>query len=73
MSSLPDLPPPALESLRASTRRRFLRDGGVGLGALALGSLLDPRRLGAATAPAGAGQLPGTHLAPKAKNTIYPL
>ena len=33
---------PVLESLKNATRRRFLRDCGTGIGALALGSLLNP-------------------------------
>jgi len=35
----PQLPTPILESLKASTRRRFLQHCGTGMGALALGTL----------------------------------
>jgi len=64
------LPSPALEHLRTTTRRRFLRDCGTGMGALALGSLLNERLLGAAP-EAGGIPAPLTHFAPKAKNIIY--
>ena len=62
------LPPPVLDALRDSTRRRFLQQCGAGVGALALGSLLDGRLLGA---EAGQPVLGRPHFAPKAKNIIY--
>ena len=55
-----------LFNLKQTTRRRFLRDCGVGLGNLALASLLNPSLL--STASAGPHAL---HFAPKAKNIIY--
>jgi hypothetical protein len=45
------------------TRRAFLKRSGVGLGAMALGSLL--------TEAVGAGAGPSTHFAPRAKRVIY--
>ncbi|MCC6232676.1 MAG: DUF1501 domain-containing protein [Verrucomicrobiales bacterium] len=63
----PVLTPPALDALRNSTRRRFLKDCAAGVGSLALASLLDQRVL-AAAAPAAS---PQPHFAPKAKNIIY--
>jgi hypothetical protein len=62
------LPPPVLDALRDSTRRRFLQQCGAGVGALALGSLLDGRLLGS---EAGQPVLGRPHFAPKAKNIIY--
>ena len=50
----------------AATRRYFLKQGGAGIGALALGSLLPPDLL-ASTTPAAAP----AHIAPKAKRIIY--
>src|SRR5437660_3835349 len=48
-------------------RRRFLARAGLNLGALALGTLLDPGR-----ARADAGSLPGLpHFPPKARRVIY--
>jgi hypothetical protein len=53
-------------------RRALLREGGLGLGALALASLLDERAL-AAPAPAASGALPSAvpPFAPRAKRVIY--
>ena len=65
----PQLPTPILESLKASTRRRFLQHCGTGMGALALGSLLNPS-LQAAGSDSGPA-LKAPHFAPKAKNIIY--
>jgi hypothetical protein len=62
------LPPPVLDSLRDTTRRRFLQQCGTGMGALALGSLFNERLLGA---DAGQTVLGRPHFAPKAKNIIY--
>ena len=59
---------PSLESLRASTRRRFLQQCGTGMGALALGSLLNDKLL---AADSGLPTLGRPHFAPKAKNIIY--
>jgi hypothetical protein len=59
---------PRLESLRASTRRRFLQQCGTGMGALALGSLLNDKLL---AADSGVPTLGKPHFAPKAKNIIY--
>ena len=62
------LPSPVLDSLRASTRRRFLQQCGTGMGALALGSLLNDKLL---AADSGLPTLGKPHFAPKAKNIIY--
>jgi hypothetical protein len=61
-------PSPVLDSLRASTRRRFLQQCGTGMGALALGSLLNDKLL---AADSGLPTLGRPHFAPKAKNIIY--
>jgi hypothetical protein len=65
------------EALRATTRRHFFRRCGVGLGGLALTSLLN-ERLFAADAKAAGTALPvnplaarAGHFAPKAKRVIY--
>ncbi len=57
----------------ALTRRTFLRQSTTGLGALALGSLLNPRLLAApgANPLAVPGALQALHFAPKAKRVIY--
>ena len=52
------------------SRRDFLQRTSLGLGALALGSLIDPVRLRAATPDQG-GILGKPHFAPKAKRVIY--
>ena len=62
------LPPPVLDALRDRTRRRFLQQCGTGIGALALGSLLDGRLLAGDAATPVLGR---PHFAPKAKNIIY--
>ena len=62
------LPSPILDSLRATTRRRFLQQCGTGMGALALGSLLNDKLLAADN---GLPTLGKPHFAPKAKNIIY--
>ena len=65
---MPSLPSPVLDSLRASTRRRFLQQCGTGMGALALGSLLNDQLF---AADSGVPTLGKPHFAPKAKNIIY--
>ncbi|MEN9734620.1 MAG: hypothetical protein RLZ45_2615, partial [Verrucomicrobiota bacterium] len=70
MNAMNPLSGPVLDSLRSSTRRRFLQHCGTGMGSLALASLLDDK-LFAAGAPGNAAPIPGTHFAPKAKNIIY--
>ncbi len=62
------LPSPVLDSLRTTTRRRFLQQCGTGMGALALGSLLNDKLL---AADSGLPTLGKPHFAPKAKNIIY--
>lgn len=62
------LPPPVLDALRHTTRRRFLQQCGTGIGALALGSLLNDRLFATAAALPVLGR---PHFAPKAKNIIY--
>ena len=52
-----------------ATRRWFLRECGVGLGAVALGQLLGHDGHGAATGDPAAGKLP--HFTPKAKKVIF--
>jgi hypothetical protein len=60
-------------SLLRQTRRHFFRDCGIGVGAMALGSLLQRDGAEAATAQPLAGPLDArpTHFAPKAKNVIF--
>ena len=52
------------------TRRHFFGRAATGIGALALGSLMNPQLFAAKASPAGS-MLPGTHFAPKAKRVIY--
>ncbi len=59
---------PAFDALRDTTRRRFLRQCGTGMGALALGSLLDDKLFAADSSLPMLGK---PHFAPKAKNIIY--
>ena len=59
---------PALASLRATTRRRFLQQCGTGMGALALGSLFNDKLFASDGSAPGLGR---PHFAPKAKNIIY--
>jgi len=61
-------PEQAIQQLRDTTRRRFLQRCGTGMGALALGSLLN-EKLFAATP--GEPVLGKPHFAPKAKSIIY--
>ena len=65
MESLP------LDRIRNSTRRRFLKNCGTGMGALALASLLDDKLFAAQPKAAGGILASGLHHAPKAKNIIY--
>ena len=61
------------------SRRRLLTRGSLGLGAVALSSLIDPQLFAAASAregapggaPAGTGSFKAPHFAPKAKRVIY--
>ena len=62
------LPSPVLDSIRDQTRRRFLQQCGTGMGALALGSLLNDQLF---AADSGVPILGKPHFAPKAKNIIY--
>lgn len=50
------------------TRRDFLQKTSLGLGAFALGSMLNP---GLLANTMGGGHVPGPHFAPKAKRVIY--
>ncbi|MHB1307546.1 MAG: DUF1501 domain-containing protein [Limisphaerales bacterium] len=61
------------ELRRLMTRRAFLTRSTSGLGTIALASLLNRDRVGAAGAPAeaGKGALPSLHFAPRAKRVIY--
>src|SRR5688500_14385596 len=56
-------------TLRAITRRHFFRDAGLGIGSMALWSLLE--REGIAAAAAQQATHPGTHLPARAKRIIY--
>src|SRR5882762_3285879 len=57
------------EHMQAMTRRHFFRAGAMGLGSVALASLLEQ---GATANPQAGGGLPGLpHFAPKAKRAIY--
>ncbi len=62
---------PYLDSLVHTTRRHFLKESAVGLGAIALSSLLGRNAMGAPLAATNplAARLP--HFAPKAKRVIY--
>lgn len=55
---------------RLASRRAFLTRATTGLGALALGSLLNPKLLAATKAP-GSGALQNLHFPAKAKRVIY--
>ena len=61
------------EYARLVTRRWFFRQCGVGLGSIALGSLLDPPSTQAASVPAASNPLAPRqpHFKPKAKRVIY--
>src|SRR5829696_4929903 len=70
----------AAETRKLLARRWFFRECGVGLGSIALGSLLTPRGLPASAATGAAGTPPRPanplaprqpHYAPKAKRVIY--
>ena len=65
---MPTLPETTFQHLRSTTRRRFLQQCGAGMGALALGSLLDDKLFAADSAGPILGK---PHFAPKAKNIIY--
>src|SRR5262245_48131782 len=58
-----------LDPLLAVTRRHFFRECGVGLGAMALGSLL--ARDGLSAAPPRPSRAKGPHFAAKAKSVIF--
>ncbi|MFM8470220.1 MAG: DUF1501 domain-containing protein, partial [Limisphaerales bacterium] len=61
-----------LDHQRSLARRWFLRDCGVGLGSIALASLLGAREAQAATAFSTDPPAPKQpHFAPKAKRVIY--
>jgi Protein of unknown function (DUF1501) len=57
------------DSLKNITRRHFFGQAGFGLGAMALGSLLNERA--AAATPQSQGALKQFHFAPKVKSVIY--
>jgi Protein of unknown function (DUF1501) len=61
-------PEQAIQQLRDTTRRRFLQRCGTGMGALALGSLLNEKLFASTT---GEPVLGKPHFAPKAKSIIY--
>ncbi len=64
-------PPTSSEIGKLITRRYFFRDCAMGLGAMALSSLLADHRLTAAPAPANPFQPKAPHFAPRAKHVIY--
>ena len=69
-------PTPEIEMLRANTRRRFLQQCSVGMGAMALASLLNENLFAAGASEdervrPNSDQPFGRHYAPKAKNIIY--
>lgn len=55
----------------ARARRWFLQECGVGLGAIALASLLDPASAAGRPVPDQAGSIRSPHFVPKAKNVIF--
>jgi hypothetical protein len=61
---------PILQNLQLRTRRYFLGQGAFGLGAIAMGGLLDAGQSQAATT-AGLGGLHQPHFPPRAKRVIY--
>ncbi|MEM7654856.1 MAG: DUF1501 domain-containing protein [Bacteroidota bacterium] len=63
---------PQIHSLKqAMDRRNFLTKTSLGLGSLALGSLLNGGKLMASPAPSGRGLPDLPHFAPKAKRVVY--
>ncbi|MEZ6091145.1 MAG: DUF1501 domain-containing protein [Pirellulaceae bacterium] len=56
---------------RQATRRHLFQNCGVGLGSLALGSLIDRESQGAESTAASIGALPKPHFPPHAKNVIF--
>ena len=60
-------------SLKEITRRHFFREAGIGIGSVALASLLDERLFaqGAGDAARAAASRTGPHFAPRAKQIIY--
>ncbi len=65
------MPTSHLDHLKLSTRRKFLQQCGTGMGALALGSLMNEKLFATPARGAIGAGLPGPHFAPKAKNIIY--
>jgi len=59
------------QELQAITRRHFFGRCGLGLGSVALASLLDSRRLAAGSAQPLAVPVRASHHAPRARNVIY--
>jgi len=62
---------PEQQALRAVTRRHFFRESGVGLGAIALASLVGERDVAASPPVANPLSVRPPHFAPKAKQVIY--
>src|SRR5437867_11066389 len=65
--------PPKLrsEDFTFITRRKFFRQCGTGMGALALASLLNENLFAASGKTAGSSTPPGPHFKPKARHIIY--
>jgi hypothetical protein len=61
----------ALESRHLLSRRWFLKECGVGLAAISLGSLLRGERAHGALAPTNPMLAKAPHFAPKAKRVIF--
>src|SRR5579863_2152210 len=59
------------EILRSITRRHFFQDCRIGLGSMALGSMLGNGAVSAATAAADPLAPKATHFEPKAKSVIF--
>jgi hypothetical protein len=66
-----DPPHPGSRSLRELTRRHFFRQGGFGIGALGLSSLLEERLFAAGLGDADPRSPKPLQFAPKAKRVIY--
>jgi hypothetical protein len=62
---------PRQEFSREMTRRTFLRHSGVGIGGLALASLLNGNLFGAGSSRPTSGAIPSLHVAPRARRVIF--
>src|SRR5215475_4683260 len=64
---------PGVDPLLLQTRRQFFQDCGIGIGSIALASLLEGNTFGAPPAASGPDYLrpKPTHFAPRAKRIIF--